>query len=575
MASKINSSAQSQVTSQQAMKWLIWGGALTGLFFYTNLNDPINAPKSWILNIAGFWLMGWVLFQVKSTFKVVPLKWASIISFAYLLALTVAFIATDNKYQGFFGDYARRTGYLSYLSLVFIFLAAAYLFDLSNLNFFARAVIIIGFIEGLYGNAQHFKFDFVNWNNPYNSVIATLGNPDFAAAFMSIFLVLNFGIALPSRNPKWLRAIAALNVILQLTAIVFSHVRQGLLTAVTGVVLIIIVWLNQRNKMLARILAGLSVVGGFFGVIGMLNKGPLSRYFYKVSVTYRGDYWRAGWRMFIHHPIFGVGLDRYGSYFRQYRDNTQSMRRGPNVVSNAAHSVPIQLLSTGGIFVFITFLLFVGFILWRGIVGLRKTTGSSQLSIAVIFAAWIAYQLQSLISIDNLGIAIWGYLLGGAVVGVSLIDGDRNKTTVNKSYTQPIVSIALALVAFVISGFLYQSESAMRTFSQYQVPKSGSNTSQYETLANKPLSYHFIEPSFEVTIAGNLAQANDFPKAIALLQKVNASDHESYDSLELLARIYEFQRNWSGAIALRERIKVIDPFNPDNLKQLAADQKSA
>jgi tetratricopeptide (TPR) repeat protein len=174
-----------------------------------------------------------------------------------------------------------------------------------------------------------------------------------------------------------------------------------------------------------------------------------------------------------------------------------------------------------------------------------------------------------------LGIAIWGYLLGGAVVGVSLIDGDRNKTTVNKSYTQPIVSIALALVAFVISGFLYQSESAMRTFSQYQVPKSGSNTSQYETLANKPLSYHFIEPSFEVTIAGNLAQANDFPKAIALLQKVNASDHESYDSLELLARIYEFQRNWSGAIALRERIKVIDPFNPDNLKQLAVDQKSA
>ena len=34
-------------------------------------------------------------------------------------------------------------------------------------------------------------------------------------------------------------------------------------------------------------------------------------------------------------------------------------------------------------------------------------------------SAWIGFQAQSLISIDNIGIAVWGWLLGGAIIGLS------------------------------------------------------------------------------------------------------------------------------------------------------------
>ena len=38
--------------------------------------------------------------------------------------------------------------------------------------------------------------DFVTWNNQYNAVISTVGNPNFAAAIMAIIATLNFGFAL-------------------------------------------------------------------------------------------------------------------------------------------------------------------------------------------------------------------------------------------------------------------------------------------------------------------------------------------------------------------------------------------
>ena len=89
---------------RQAINWVIWGGSLVTLFFWTTLNDPFNAPKSWVLGVAGFWLLGWVIFQVRGAIKDRTLLWASALAGVYALAFFVAWLATDNKYIGMFGD---------------------------------------------------------------------------------------------------------------------------------------------------------------------------------------------------------------------------------------------------------------------------------------------------------------------------------------------------------------------------------------------------------------------------------------------------------------------------------------
>jgi len=572
-------------TDRSALSWLLIGASLITLFFWATLEDPFNAPKSWILYCSGVWLLGWVLFEVKRRWKNPQSRWVAILAGTFCATLFLAFCASDMKLQAFFGDFARRTGFLTYCCFVIFFLAASLQIRFSNVDYFDRVVLIVGFAVGGYGFAQHFKVDPIHWNNPYNSVLSTLGNPDFAAAVMAIFLVLAVGIAFNSAKATVTRISALIEAALLLITIVYSQVRQGLLAGAIGVVVILIVWLYQRNRAIAWSVSVLALLVGVVGFVGMLNKGPFKGYFYKVSVTFRGDYWRAGFRMFKSHPWFGVGLDRYGAYFRQYRDATQVLRRGPEIISNAAHNVPLQLAATGGIFVLMAFLAITGFIFWRGVIALRQTSGVHQILIATFFGAWLTYQAQSLISIDNVGIAIWGWLIGGIVVGLSHDSIDKKNEVKGQissprkvarkssdSIAQPLVSGLLALTCLALCIPMYLSDSSMRTLRTYSPPK-GADTQAYMAAAKKPLSFGFQDPHNKVSVALLIVQIGQIDEAKRDLQGVLASDPRSFDALDTLASIDEQTHLTTEGIKYRQHLAVIDPWNYKNLLSLGEDLK--
>ena len=571
---KSHSPKQNSQESREGINWIIWGSVLSTLVLWTTINDPFNAPKSWILSITAFWLLGWVLFQVKDQFKVETLKWATLLSGFFILTLTLALIATNNKYIGFFGEYQRRTGYLTYISFALYFLASAFTFRLNKIVKLEIAGAVTGFLVAVYGVVQHYKHDFTKFVNPYNPVISTLGNPDFSAAVMSIFLLISFGIAIQSKFSIWVRVLAGINVGLLLITIQYSQVRQGLLTSALGIAIIFIVWLHQKNRFTSYALSGISLAALLFAIAGMLEKGPLVKYFYKPSVTFRGDYWRAGWRMFIHHPLFGVGLDRYGAYFRQYRDATQSIRRGPDLISNVAHDVPLQLAATGGIFLLVAYIALTGFILWRGISAIRSTSGSQQVLASVFFAAWIAYEAQSMISIDNIGIAIWGYVLGGAVVGIS-VRTENTQMRKKKKLTQPIVSFGLMLIPLVLSFLLFKSESAAYQLQSTSITSANVTSPPAVALLRKPLSFLLQEPNFQIVIAQIYANAGDLNTTRSILEGAVSRDSTNYPATSILSRINEIEKKWNAAIDLRNEIAKIDPYNTLNLLELGEDMKSS
>ena len=571
MQSLNNRSIRNVNPNKSALKWLLWGAAIITLLFWTNAHDPFNAPKSWGLSIVAFWLLGWVIFQSKGQWRNPVTKWTIILTLLFGSCLTISLLATDNKFIGFFGEYQRKTGYLTYLSLIIFFISAAFLFSHSKLKYLDNTSILIGLVSWAYGLVQHFGHDFVHWNNPYNSVLGTLGNPDFAAAVMAIFAILNFGIVLKPDRQSWQRLLAGLNVLFLFMVIQFAHVRQGIIIGSMGIGIIILVWIYQRNKLTSIIGAFLGIAFLILAVLGMLDKGPLIKYFYKTSVTYRGDYWRAGWRMFTSHPIFGVGLDRYGTYFRTYRDNTQAVRRGPNLVSTAAHNVPIQLASTGGALLLISYILLMLFIAWRGWLAIKNAKGNYQIAAATIVGAWVAYQAQSFISIDNIGIAIWGYILGGVVIGLSIIPIEERVKLKKDSHLQPVVSSLLAAILIVISALFFQIESAMHSVDQTGVPRNQSDINTYTNYLQKPLKYGFKEPTLGLALAGNAANAGNFAYAESQLRELIKSDSKYYEPHAMLAQIYEYQKNIAGAIEQRLVIKKLDPYNFENdarLKEL-------
>ena len=195
--------------------------------------------------------------------------------------------------------------------------------------------------------------------------------------------------------------------------------QQGFLVLAVGIGVIIGLYLLQFNRN-AGIAYGLLSVIGFFAVLfGTLNKGPLSSILYKESVTYRGDYWRAGWKMTVDHPIFGVGMDSYGDWYRRARTLDATLRRGPDVSSNAAHNVFLDISSYGGFPLLIIYVGLMVLVVISAIKILKRSKGFDP-AFAGIVGAWVAFQAQSIISINQIGLAIWGWVISGLIIGYEI-----------------------------------------------------------------------------------------------------------------------------------------------------------
>jgi len=561
-------------------------GAIT-LFFFTALRDPFNQPKMWMLILVGSWLAGHLisdlLMRSFSQNQIVIRRLSWIIG-SFVILLFLATLLTNYKYTAFFGDSQRNTGFLSYLFLAIFALSAAKHVKLKNINLVYVVGIIVGAVMTLYGVMQHFGHDFVKWNNPYNSIISTVGNPDFAAGIMAVFLVLAFASLFATSWKIWVKLLSSIVPLLIFLVIYWSQARQGLLSFGVAGGAFLVIWIWQWNKRI-----GQATLIGYFavftlGLLGIFQVGPLTHALYKPSVTVRGFYWRAGIEMLKSHPWFGVGVDRYGSYFRQYREAQYPLNYGYDITSTAAHNVIIEIFATCGVFVGIAYLGILGFVVYRGIVGIKNAEGKARLLIAGVFCAWIAYEAQSIVSIDNLGIAIWGWVLAGAVVGVSLkeqppaapgeVKGRKVRTVQRQSsiaIAAPIISAVVSLAMLFVVITQYRGESQMFNLSRYAIPKTQTDRDYYHQIVAKVNSIPWMNPMYTLQIGSDLAQAGYVDEGFASIEKVIKEDPESYAGLGLEAGFYEQLHKFDKAAPLRERMAILDPWGAQNLLTLGQD----
>ena len=312
----------------------------------------------------------------------------------------------------------------------------------------------------------------------------------------------------------------------------------------------------------------------------MLQIGPLTNLLYKSSVTVRGYYWRAGIQMLKDNPIFGVGLDRYGAYFKQYRESNYSLNYGFDITSTNAHNVPIQIFSTSGSLVGICYLAILAFVIWRGIIGIKNNYGNNRLAIASVFSAWLAFQAQSIISIDNIGITVWGWMLGGAVVGLSIPDlnlqtvsNGARKRVKSISLLQPLISGTFVLISIVVVTFCFRSESNMYLQRMVFNPQVEANKAPLHEYALKTVQSPLVEPTYRLNSATNLIANNFVADGVKQLDYLYKLDPRNLDLLIYLANYEEFKGNLAGSNKYRNEIYKYDPWNSKYLLRLGENCK--
>ena len=182
---------------------------------------------------------------------------------------------------------------------------------------------------------------------------------------------------------------------------------------------------------------------------------------------------------------------------------------------------------------------------------------------ATVVAAWVAYQAQSLISINQLGLGVWGWSLSGLIIGYELntrpdvIEGNAKPGPKSKVSMQKISALAVVTTFIATSaGIAAALPPYVAANKFYAALKSG------DAEVIQPAAY--LKPNDRARFAyvAQLLQENKLEsRAIAVLR----------DATEIYPDSMQLWRLWSGipsaspadvARALVE-MKRLDPFNPE------------
>jgi len=527
--------------------------------------DPINVPKLAVISVGGFMALG-ALLANRAEFMKKQYRLVLIFGVAFIVDLTIVLVVSGtNFYQEFFGTFGRATGYVAYVALASLLMVAAVTASSFALRRFMWSLLAAGLISIVYGILQALKLDPINWVNQYTPVIGFLGNPNFQSSFVGFSGVMAFAVLISKELAPLMRAGYFVYLLAAAYVIKETASQQGFLVLLGGIGVVLFIWISKSKF---KVLTIPSLVVGFIGVVlvtlGSLNSGPLASVLYKASVTYRGDYWRAGWKMSMEHPLFGVGLDSYGDWYRRARTVEATLRRGPDVVSNAAHNVLLDLSSNGGFPLLIIYLFMMVLVVAAAIKVVKRTAGFDPV-FAGLVAVWIAYQAQSIISLNQLGLAVWGWIISGLIIGYEINtrevevvqkQGPKGKSASAMATQKVLPATAVGIFVGLLAG-LALGVPTLNTASKY---KTGLESGDAITV-QKIASIWPQDASRSAQIALILNENKLPEQALAVVQDAKGKFPDSYDVWKVLASLSNAPAE--DIAAAKAQMKRLDPNNPD------------
>jgi O-antigen ligase len=405
------------LTKEKISSFSILVPLLVSLFLTTGINiDPVNLPKMVLLALCAGYLLGLLL---STKFKDLREN-RTLVGISILVGLSLImslFLSKTPLTQSFYGGYGRNTGFLTYFSLLILFIAISGIRSEKYFYWLLISLFSAGLFNVLYGFLQINGIDPVDWNNIFNAIIGTFGNPNFSSAFISISLITYPFIFIQFKS-RIFRVLLVIAFLMSIYAIFRTKSQQGYFLFLIGLTIIIVLYFLKIAKLRNLGIASVAIttLGTIAGVLGFLQKGPFSDFLYQPSISLRGFYWHAGISMFGKSPLIGNGFDSYGDlYLRNRSSNSILPPGGENVFSNAAHNVYIDVAASGGLLFLIPYLAIA---LYAAILAFKVFKRQAfNLGFTTIFAVWVALQIQSLISINQIGLGVWIWGVSGAVIG--------------------------------------------------------------------------------------------------------------------------------------------------------------
>ena len=522
--------------------------------------DPINPIKMMAVSALAFVGLGLLLVNRQvldlGRYRLPLVLIGGFMAWQFIVIL----VSGGEKFQQLFGTTGRNTGLITYLAFSILFVISMAASTSAFLSRFLLASLFVGVASVGYGVVQALGGDPFVWVNQYSPVFGFLGNPNYQSSLLGILGSVVFTQLLSGAVKLQVKGGYLVYLVVTLYVIKETDSQQGFLVLIIGSGIALGVYVNQRSKALGYSYLGLALIGFVAVLVGTLNKGPLASLLYKDSVTYRGDYWRAGWKMTVDNPIFGVGLDSYGDWYRRSRTIEATLRRGPDVTSNAAHNVFLDISAHGGFPLLLIYIALVVLVIVSAI-KVFKRSQSFNAGFVGLVAGWVAFQAQSIISINQIGLALWGWVLSGLIIGYEINTRGveavpdkktgKNKIKAAQSSAGSVMGMFVGLIIGVLVGMPPYLASA-----KYKSALETSNPTVIQEAAYIwPLdSSRMIQVS--MTLNENKLEAQGLEVALDAIKSF-PNKYGVWVTLSLMKNASEEQK--AEALA---QMKRLDPLNP-------------
>lgn len=529
------------------------------------LTDPVNVPKFLLL---GVFSLSSIAFLVESKSQKnsrtkLTLKALLLLFVVYMIIVT--YMSPSPFSQNIYGAYGRNSGLLTYLFLSIVLLCGSEINTRQNHHRFLKSLILVGYVNLAYCLWVILFGDFIPWNNPYGNILGTFGNPNFIGAFLGMFFGVLLAIGIGSDTSRNFKISLVALLPLTIFVIVDSHAIQG--RVLTGLSIGLVGFFYFRFKfspIATGLYTGVCIILGSLALAGAFQRGPLTELIYKTSVSLRGQYWLAAWNTGKENPIFGVGMDGFGDWYRRARDAHALELPGINTIVNTAHNVPLDIFAFGGWPLLIIYIVIMS-LAFKSLIRIVLNMKSYD-SVAVgLITAWVCYQVQSIISINQIGLAVWGWIISGLLIGYEKSkfgstdasdDAKKIKKSTQKA-TEP--KTVLAVAAFGFSGLILALPPVMADITLRSAQVSQDALKLEETMQpryfNPQNTQKFLLNIQAFESSGLFTLAHTYARQAV---KWNPENYELWRVLYIIKESTPQEKE----VALK-KMKKLDPLNPD------------
>ncbi len=556
-----------QVAFQNTLtRVLALGAAGVTIFLVTgNVTDPVNAPKLFILGgLAGatFSLLAYLVSKKK--YRVTGLE---VLVIAFVLWSLFGLLASESPItQGIYGVYGRNTGFLTYLFLGVIAIAATQILNRDHFKLILMSCLVALAVNLAYGLWVLINGDFLGWQNNYGALLGTFGNPNFISSFLGMGFSLVFALAIKFGARSRIALLLALPLIAwQLRE---ADSLQGIVVAVLGVGIVIYFWLRHKTQSetwsIAYLITG--AISAAVAVAGALGSGPLKNVLAQPTVALREQYWSAAITMANSHPLLGVGMDSYGDWYRRARGAQALITPGPNTVTNVAHNVFLDIFTFGGYPLLILYVLITALGAFSIIRAVKRNKNYDPVLVGIT-VLWVGYQAQSIISINQIGLAVWGWLINGSAIAYQIASSGKSlgKTSggtapkSNAQKNQETFSPQLIAGLGAVAGLLLAVPPLSADAKWREVQLSG----QIEKV-EPALSGGYMSPinSYRLAEAVQLLENSKLPDyAIIYARKGVEFNPDNFEAWKML--YYATNSTPDEKATARSNMVRLDPLNPE------------